>query len=117
MDAYAKLEAAVRENPTLAQLRSEVRDLLRAGALDVIIGSSVELNMLSTLAPSDYAARGVVDRGGPRIIELGFPSESFHAVQQVPTMGFGGVVAMAHRLLNAPHLTAAPGFRSWVDAP
>lgn len=88
------------ENPSLRLIRDQVTDLLRAGKLDGVLGASTELNVLTTIQPDEvgHPARG------PWRLEIGFPCRDYHALMQLPFLGYGGVVTLAQRLLSAPRL-------------
>ena len=100
-------ETPVLENPSIHRVRENIEALLQDKAVDVIIGSSTEINAVSTLDPSialhiDHG--GTWSGSGPKIVEFGFPCRDHHVVRASPTMGFAGVLGWADRLINAPRL-------------
>jgi nitrogenase molybdenum-iron protein alpha/beta subunit len=84
----------VLQDPSLRRMQARVSDLCGDG-LNGVIGSSHELDYLKHAAQDSPGARDLV------LIETGFPSNTFHAVYQVPTFGFAGAAAWAHRLREA----------------
>lgn len=88
----------VLERPSLARIRQAVGERLAAGQLHGVIGSATELGPVRSLPREDLGP------AAPFLLELGFPCRDFHCLTQVPFMGYGGVVAMAQRLLTAPRL-------------
>jgi nitrogenase molybdenum-iron protein alpha/beta subunit len=91
-------DAELLTDPSLSRIRERVGALLAAGGLDGVLGSSTELNILTTLQPTGDAQRG------PWRLEIGFPCRDYHALMQLPFLGYGGVVTLAQRLLSAPRL-------------
>lgn len=100
-------EATVLENPSLRAVREGCQTLIEQGEVDVIIGSSTEINVVATL-PMDtvleVGSDGEWTGRGPRVVEFGFPCTDFHVVRPSPFMGYAGVLTWADRLLNAPRL-------------
>lgn len=97
------VEAEVLPSPSLATLRDALRTRLAAGELDGVLGSATEQNLLTTLSPAELGGADR-DRRGPFVLELGFPCWHYHAVQQMPFMGYGGVITLAQRLIDPPRL-------------
>ena len=110
-------ECEVLENPSLAATKAQVEARLSEDALDGIFAASTELNTISTIRPDVHMRRyagGPMQPQGPFIVEIGFPAQDWHVTQPTPFMGWGGVLVMAQRILNAPRLWNAgrrPGFR------
>lgn len=100
-------DAEVLEAPSLARLRDRAARLLRAGRVDGFLGSATELNPIRTLEP--------VPNAHPFALEIGFPCERFHALQQMPFMGYGGVVCLAQRLVELPRLWDRPPSAAATD--
>jgi nitrogenase molybdenum-iron protein alpha/beta subunit len=84
----------VMEDPSLRRSRDALLPLLEELPLGVI-GSTHELDMLRHLPRSTALLTDVP------LIEAGFPADDYHAVYSVPTLGFLGAAAWAHRLLDA----------------
>jgi nitrogenase molybdenum-iron protein alpha/beta subunit len=81
--------------------------LLTERKVDALIGSSTDINAVSTLDPSRFIRMdpsGTWTGSGPKIIEFGFPCRDHHVVSSSPTMGFAGVLSWADRIINAPRL-------------
>jgi nitrogenase molybdenum-iron protein alpha/beta subunit len=107
--SQAPLDAniTVLENPSIHRVREHMEGLLQERAVDVLIGSSTEINAVSTLDPTiaihiDHG--GTWTGSGPKIVEFGFPCKHHHVVRSSPIMGFAGVLGWADRLINAPRL-------------
>lgn len=96
--------AEVLEDPSLARIQNSVRQLLEQGLVDGIIGSATELNPVRTMDARQPRARAESPLGEPFVLELGFPCLNYHALQQMPFMGYGGVVSFAQRMIDAPRL-------------
>ncbi|MCB9680465.1 MAG: hypothetical protein H6733_03265 [Alphaproteobacteria bacterium] len=97
-------DAEVIEDPSLASLRDRFAALLQAGRLDGVFGSATDLNVLTTLPPESFAADRVDGRfepQGPFLVEIGFPCRDHHALMPMPYLGYGGVVVMAQRIVDA----------------
>lgn len=100
-------DTAVFENPSIHRVRSEMERLLTERKVDALIGSSTDINAVSTLDPSRFIRMdpsGTWTGSGPKIIEFGFPCRDHHVVSSSPTMGFAGVLSWADRIINAPRL-------------
>jgi nitrogenase molybdenum-iron protein alpha/beta subunit len=65
---------------------------VRRSPLLAVIGSTSELRELS-LDPELRARSGA-------LLELGFPSVSYHALAPAPYYGIAGVLSLCHRLMN-----------------
>ena len=104
--AYLPRDSAVLVAPSLARLRAELLARLRAGELDGVLGSATELNALGHVDAAELELPGAADRParGPFLLEIGFPCWHYHAVQQMPFMGYGGMVTLAQRLIDPPRL-------------
>lgn len=96
--------AEVLEDPSLARIQSAVRRLLERGELDGVIGSATELNPIRTMDATQPRARTESPVDEPFVLEFGFPCLNYHALQQMPFMGYGGVVCFAQRMVDAPRL-------------
>ncbi len=90
-------EVEVLESPSLGRIQRRIRARLDDGAVDGLIASATEIGAVRSLEP-----RGE----GPFVVEIGFPCLHYHALQQMPVMGYGGVVSFAQRLLQPPRLWA-----------
>ena len=100
-------ELTIFENPSIHRVRNEMEGLLVDKQVDALIGSSTDINAVSTLDMNIALHRdhgGMWTGCGPKIVEFGFPSRSHHVVRSAPTMGFNGVLSWADRLINAPRL-------------
>jgi len=71
-------------DPSQESLQGFVDQALREGPVDLVIGSSLEREMLS-------------GRGLP-FLELGFPSFQYRPLVPSPDLGFSGALHLAHRL-------------------
>jgi nitrogenase molybdenum-iron protein alpha/beta subunit len=104
-DGFALDEGTVVvENPSLYGLRESMLALLREGVLDGVFGSATELNTLTSLAPKEYLREHVIGRvepQGPFFVEIGFPCRDFHAMLPMPYLGYGGVVVLGQRIVDA----------------
>lgn len=89
----------VLEAPSLHAVKAALTAELEGEGLDGAVGSATELNLL-TVVPEERRGAG----RGPFLLELGFPCREFHALMQLPFLGYGGVVALAQRLVAAPRL-------------
>ena len=96
-------ETSILEAPSLALIRQRLRAELSAGCLDGVLGSATELNQLYRL-PVDELVRGGGAPRGPFALEIGFPCWHHHALQQMPFMGYGGMVTLAQRLVDPPRV-------------
>jgi len=89
----------VRASPSLHCIRTDLQAQLDGPGLDGAIGSATELNQMAGLVrPSG------LHTSGPFRLELGFPCSSYHALMQMPFLGYGGVATLAQRLISAPRL-------------
>jgi nitrogenase molybdenum-iron protein alpha/beta subunit len=106
---FLPADAVVLEGPSLAALRATLLDQLRARRIDGVLGSATELNLLGQLDPAELAlpTSGGQPARGPFVLEIGFPCWHYHAVQQMPFMGYGGMVTLAQRLIDPPRLLDA----------
>jgi nitrogenase molybdenum-iron protein alpha/beta subunit len=82
----------VLESPSLQAVRDGVGRAVRRSPLLAVIGSTSELRELS-LDPELRARSGA-------LLELGFPSVSYHALAPAPYYGIAGVLSLCHRLMN-----------------
>ena len=112
-EAATRTQAPLRDdlpiidNPSIHRVRTEMERLIKDQEVDVLIGSSTEINTVATLDPEIalYIDHGATWAGsGPKIVEFGFPCRNYHVVRSSPTMGFTGVLGWADRLINAPRL-------------
>jgi nitrogenase molybdenum-iron protein alpha/beta subunit len=105
--ATLSTDVPIFENPSIHRVRTQMEQLIENKEVDVLIGSSTEINAVATLDP-EIALH--IDHGsawagsGPKIVEFGFPCRNYHVVRSSPTMGFAGVLGWADRLINAPRL-------------
>lgn len=100
-------EAVVLDNPSLASIRDHLDRLLAEGRLQGVFGSAADVNVLSTLSPQRHMGSHVSGRlepQGPFVVEIGFPCRDYHAMMPMPFMGYGGVVVMAQRIVDARRL-------------
>ena len=100
-------KATVVTAPSLARLRAELLDKLQEREIDGLLGSATELNALGRIGTEDLLPRespGQAEGRGPFVLEIGFPCWHYHAVQQMPFMGYGGMVTLAQRLIDPPRL-------------
>ena len=88
----------VLEGPSLHRIQATAADLLAVGGVEGFLGSATELNTIAHLEPPGIAKRG------PFVLEIGFPCMHYHALRQMPFLGYGGVVTLAQRLIGAPRL-------------
>jgi nitrogenase molybdenum-iron protein alpha/beta subunit len=89
---HSHLEVLV--TPSLRTVQREV--LRRAGeGLAGAIGSTHELDTLVHVPRSRAMSADAV------LLEVGFPSNNYHAVYEIPNFGFEGVIAWAHRIREA----------------
>lgn len=94
----------VVENPSLYGIRASMLALLREGVLDGVFGSANELNMLTSVPPKEYLREHVIGRAepqGPFFVEVGFPCRDYHTMLAAPYLGYGGVVVVGQRILDA----------------
>jgi nitrogenase molybdenum-iron protein alpha/beta subunit len=90
--AELRPDLVVLEAPSLTAAREGVIRARERFQLAAVIGSAAELREL--------ALAGVGAGGACALLELGFPSVSFHALYPAPVFGFGGVLHLSHRLMN-----------------
>lgn len=81
--------------PSLMQMRKRVLALAEAQEIHAVIGSSIELGVLSQAA----SLRGAMGRTA--LIETGFPSKDHHCALATPTFGYSGALVWAQRILDA----------------
>ena len=96
--------ALVLENPSLAKIQASVRAGLDAGVLHGFLGSATELNPIRSMPVAAAVASPEGPALAPFALEVGFPCENYHALQQMPFMGYGGIVCLAQRLVDPPRL-------------
>lgn len=84
-------------DPSLRSTRERVSELLGRDALDGVIGSTHELDVLRHLPAQSARLTSAF------LMEVGFPSDQHHAAFMMPTFGFTGAVIWAQRLLDAVH--------------
>jgi nitrogenase molybdenum-iron protein alpha/beta subunit len=95
----------VLEDPSLAAVREAVGSRLRSRALDGVLGSATDHNVISTIPASDLLAPYAGEQlhaAGPFRLEIGFPCKEHHCAFPMPFMGYGGVLMWLQRLLSAP---------------
>ena len=84
----------ILQDPSLRLSHQRTLDQIGRG-LSGIIGSTHELDTFRNLPRSRAMSADVM------LIEAGFPSNTYHAIYQVPSFGFAGMAAWAHRLREA----------------
>jgi nitrogenase molybdenum-iron protein alpha/beta subunit len=94
-------EVTILENPSLAAMREEFVTRMRSRALEGVLGSATDLNVLTTIAAEEAGLEGST---GPLLIEIGFPCRDHHAIQPMPFFGYSGVVVQAQRITSARRL-------------
>ena len=94
-------DVTVLENPSLAEMRSEFVGRMQAHALDGVLGSATDLNVLTTIDADEVGRTGTT---GPLLFEIGFPCRDHHAIQPMPFLGYSGVVVQAQRITSARRL-------------
>lgn len=107
LEAPLDAEAEILEQPSLHALRAALGDRLAAGAIDGVLGSATELNVLTQGPVEELVRRQQAlgrPRRGPFVLEIGFPCWHYHALQQMPFFGYGGMVTLAQRLVDPPRL-------------
>lgn len=99
-------DCRVVEDPSLHGLREVFADLLAQGHLHGVIGSAPDLNALTTLPAGLLAGVEPPDpqSRGPFLVELGFPCRDHHAMMPLPWLGYGGVLVLAQRIVDARRL-------------
>jgi nitrogenase molybdenum-iron protein alpha/beta subunit len=108
----------VLEDPSIWLVRQRLETLRRTREIQVAVGSAAEIGGARPApgqgdairrgarpAPGqgDALRRGDLAGDAPwyaRLL-LGFPATGYHALHPVPTLGYGGQVAQAHRLLES----------------
>jgi nitrogenase molybdenum-iron protein alpha/beta subunit len=98
--------AVVLDDPSLFAIREHLARAIDEG-LDGVIGAAPDLNMLASLAPRSHVhdhVSGRLQPQGPFVLELGFPSRDHHAMMPMPYLGYGGVVVLAQRIVDAKRL-------------
>ncbi len=94
-------ETQVLEDPSLPTFRENIAQLLLDNNLDGVLSSATTLAAITSLNPEDVERIG---RRGPFLLEVGFPCRDYHALIQLPFLGYGGVVTLAQRILQAPRI-------------
>ena len=84
-------EAVVVERPSLRVLRQEMVDRMARGQIMGVIASSTDTQLLQTNRLR--SVRGFV-------LQAGFPTTKYHVTYSIPTFGYGGVMAVAQRILD-----------------
>lgn len=98
-------DVEILEQPSLARIEERLTTMLREGRLNGVVGSATELAVLRGRRPEDVMpGRWAEGQSGPFLLELGYPCQSYHALQQMPFMGISGVATLAQRLVEAPRL-------------
>ena len=72
-------------------LREELVNRMERGEIKGVIGSSTDTQLLQTNRLR--STRGFV-------IQAGFPTTKYHVTYSIPTFGYGGVLAVAQRILD-----------------
>jgi len=80
----------VVERPSLQSLREKVAQANADGQLAAVMGSSSELSFLSR-------QQGHAD---VPLLEIGFPSVSYHVLYPTPFYGIGGALALCQTIMN-----------------
>lgn len=88
-------DCEVLVEPSLMTMRKRVLALAEAQEIHAVIGSSIELGVLSEAA----SVRGA--SGRTALIETGFPSKDHHCALAAPTFGYSGALVWAQRVLDA----------------
>ncbi len=97
-------DCTVLEDPSLQSIRAHLDRLLAEGQLAGVFGAATDINMLTTLSPERHIHDHVVGRvapQGPFVVEIGFPCRDWHAMLPMPYFGYGGVVMMTQRIVDA----------------
>lgn len=84
-------------NPSLRMVRERTMELVVEREVQVIIGSTHEMNVLQRQPAAVALSRPTV------LIEAGFPSDRHHATEPSPSLGYAGVAHWAQRLLSAAY--------------
>jgi nitrogenase molybdenum-iron protein alpha/beta subunit len=92
-------------NPSLRAVRERTMELARSRDLQVVIGSTHEMNVLQRQPAAVALSQPTI------LIETGFPSDRQHATEPSPKLGYAGVAHWAQRLLSAAYAprVGAPG--------
>jgi len=101
-------DCVVVEDTSLLSVRAACEDLLSRKGVDGFIGSATELNAVTAALGASGPGPASGDRG-PFMLEMGFPCSEYHALQQMPFMGYGGAVSFAQRLVTPPRLMDGGG--------
>jgi nitrogenase molybdenum-iron protein alpha/beta subunit len=99
-------DAQVSQRPSLRCVRKRILELAGERKLHGIFGSAVELGLLRTFSARELSEIYPDFPAQKHILfelECGFPSSNYHLTHATPSLGFGGAVAWAQRILNTPH--------------
>ena len=84
-------EAVVIENPSLKTLREELVSRFQRGQVRGMIGSSTDTQLIQQTRIPNFR---------PFVLQMGFPTTKYHVTYSIPTYGYGGVMAVAQRILD-----------------
>jgi nitrogenase molybdenum-iron protein alpha/beta subunit len=125
LGATLRPDAEVWADPSLLRIRHGLGRLVRGGELAAVLGSAAEMRVLEGLDPQGGGGRdpgGASARGfrspmagGPAAsrsfpaagrpplarLTVGFPATGYHVIHPLPSLGYGGAVALGQRLLDA----------------
>ena len=99
-------DCTVLLRPSLRQMRSLLLERVASRDIHAVIGSSIELDVLSRARTVKGSMQGVA------LLEAGFPTKHHHATLPLPTFGYTGVLVWAQRIVRAvlePRVGAQPG--------
>ncbi len=82
--------AEVIENPSLRFIREELLERIRRREIVGVLASSTDFSLLQNVHFDNR----------PFMLQVGFPSTKYHVTYSIPTLGYGGVVAMGQRVLD-----------------
>lgn len=82
--------AEIVERPSLRFIREELIERIQNREIMGVFGSSTDMNLLQNIRLANR----------PFAIQVGFPTTKYHVTYSIPTFGYGGVVAMAQRILD-----------------
>ena len=94
----------VIEHPSIRQAAEHVYEYYSTGQIDGVLCSATELNGITRVFADHRPELDTLGGRGLFYLEIGFPSQSHHTAVPQPFMGYGGVVALAQRLFDAPRL-------------
>jgi nitrogenase molybdenum-iron protein alpha/beta subunit len=97
-------DVEILQQPSMRLVREHLLRLLMDRKIHGLIGSTAEINLLSTLSLKERTAihpRLAFLQNILFVLEVGFPALNYHVTHSVPTLGFGGAVAWAQRIINA----------------